>query len=190
MRPPALLVVAAILVSSVAVADPVGYGYVTHVELPAYNPDVTRHGCSYDVALPKTRLDHAPHGTHPELLVGATQAIGADDDPDGTCYQLEHTWQPVAFDRLHHYVQIAMPPFTGIDFTAWFVRISAALLILPWVFRVLFGARYKRWRDGRYDRRRERNARKLAGIRERIANTPPARLPRAEVVDRGERSKD
>lgn len=192
------LVVAALLVSAVAVADPpvgygydkVGYAYVTDVDLGPTNPEIRRHECTYTIAIPEKSLDHLPDGPHRELLKGATPMSFTDPDENDTCYKLEHTWQPLLWDRVRHRVQIAMPPFTGFNFTAWFVTISAALLIVPAVFGVLFGARYKRWRDGRFDRRRERNARKLAAIRERSANKAPAPLPRAEVVDRGDRSSE
>lgn len=189
------LVVAALLVSAVAVADPpvgygydkVGYAYVTDVDLGPTNPEIRRHECTYTISIPEKPLDHLPDGPHSELLRGATPMSLTDPDENGTCYKLEHTWQPLLWDRAHHRVQIAMPPFTGFNFTAWFVTISAALLIVPWVFRVLFGTQYRRWRDGRYDRRRERHARKRAKIRERIHDKSRAPLPRAEVVEKGDR---
>jgi hypothetical protein len=182
------LVLPAMLVSSVAIADRVSsYGYVTHVAFPNANAEVNTHGCIYDVALPKTLLDHAPEGPHPELLKGATQAFGADDDTEGTCDEIEHTWQRVTFDPRHRdHVTIAMPAETRFNFTAWFVTVAAALLLLPAVFGRSFG----RWYWGRRQRRSERLARKLQKIRERIQNEPPAPLSRAEVVERGDPSEE
>src|SRR6185503_17455284 len=117
MRPAALglaVVLSTMLMSAAAMADRVSsYGYVTHVEFPNRNAEVNTHGCSYEVELPKTLLDHAPDGPHPELLKGATQAFGADDDSEGTCDEIEHTWQRVTFDPRHReHVKVAMPAET------------------------------------------------------------------------------
>jgi len=191
MRPASLalgLVLPLVLVSSVAIADRVSsYGYITHVEFPNSNAEVDTRGCTYDVALPKTRLDRAPDGPHPELLKDATEAFGADDDSEGTCDEIEHTWQPLTFDPRHReHVKIAMPKETRFNFTAWFVTVSAALLILP----AVFGGPFGRWRRARRRRRSERRVRKMQALRERIHDSPPAPLPRAEVVDRGDRSEE
>lgn len=192
MRPAALglaVVLSTLLLSAAAMADRASsYGYVTYVDVShVYNYDAPEHGCTYYVALPKTTLDRAPDGPHPELLKDATKAWGVDGDPNGNCSDLEHTWQRVTFDPRHRdRVQIAMPPVTGFNFTAWFVTVSAAFLILPAVFGRAFG----RWYWGRRQRRSERLARKLQAIRERIHNESPAPLPRAEVVDRGDRPKE
>jgi hypothetical protein len=191
MRPTALglaVVLSTLLLSAAAMADrAASYGYVTHVEFPNSNAEVDTHGCTYEVALPKTLLDRAPSGPHPELLKGATEAFGADSDSEGTCDEIEHTWQRVTFDPRHReHVKITMPAETRFNFTAWFVTLSAAFLILP----AVFGRRFGRWYWGRRQRRSERLARKLQAIRERIHSESPAPLPRAEVVDRGDRREE
>ena len=74
------------------------YAYVTQAE-PDWESPVDGHDyCDLTLQVPTVGLDTAPAKASDALLAGATLATAHVDDPDRTCFDLLHTWQPVHFN--------------------------------------------------------------------------------------------
>lgn len=174
------------MLSATATADPARtYAYISDVSVRSSGVDFIKYHCTFTVQVPRTAVDQAPQGAHPELLAGATTAHDyrtTDSHDEFDCAQVEHTWQLVTVDP-HHTDRVSISyPAGKPDWLQRILFLVIGLIVLSYAIEKLTGksvsilhyvVSFSTWRSRR----------RMARIDKRIAKAREERMPRAQVVE-------